>query len=155
MHGFRRGALDLRVRELERAPEPLHLPGEAHELALGVALLDELPAEPRRAHVRRRAVRGIEKLDLGHELPARGAALADVPEDRLDGLVVVGADAPQRGERGVVEIRPGQVPQEVADAADLEPLEELARIVADAGKTRDREIERALRRLAPSIRRRR
>ena len=110
MHRLRRGALDLRVRELEGAPEPLHLPREAHELALGVALLDELAAEPRRTDARRRAIRGIEELDLGHELPARGAALADVPEDRLDRLVVFGANAPDRREGGVVEIRPGQVP---------------------------------------------
>src|SRR5206468_11713339 len=109
------------------------------------ALLDELTAEPGRAHVRRRAIPWVEQLDLGHELPAGGPSLRDAAEDRFDGLLLFGAHVSERRELREVGVGSRQMPKQIADRADLDALEQLRGVVSDPRQGRDRKLERATR----------
>src|SRR6266540_7379468 len=87
----------------------------------------------------------VQQLHFGHELAARGAALADPAEDRLDGLLLLRAHALERRELREVDVRSRQMPQEIANGADLDPVKQLRRVVSDPGKRCHRKLERASR----------
>ena len=83
-------------------------------------------------------IRRVDQLDLGHDLALRGPALRDAPEDRLDRLLLFCAHLLQRRELRVIEVGARQMPEKIADGADLEALEQLRGSAADTGKRRHR-----------------
>jgi len=141
VHALGVGGLDLRIGELQGPAEPRRLAREPDQLSLAEALLDELPSEPRGLHARRAHVGGIEELDLGEHLPARGAPLADRADDGLGGLLALGDEMSHRPDVGVVEVAGRQVPQEVADRPDAQPFQKLGRPVADTRQRLDLQVE--------------
>ena len=86
-------------------------------------------------------IRGIDQLDLGQELAARGAPLADPADDRLGGLLLPHPELLERLDLGEVEMAGRKVPEEIADGADAEPLEEPDRLVPDARQRPDLQVE--------------
>ena len=141
VHPLGVGRFDVRARELDRGPVERRLAGEPDQLPLAEALFDELPAEPRRAHPRGGMIRGIDQLDLGQQLAARGAPLADPADDRLGGLLLPHPELLERLDLGEVEMAGRKVPEEIADGADAEPLEEPDRLVPDARQRPDLQVE--------------
>ena len=136
------GALEGRLAELQRASVPFHVARKTDALALAMRLFHKGAAEPRGAHVRRRSVL-LEELRLRQELPARGPPLGHASDHRDRGLLLARDERVEWPVLREIVVPRRQVPEQVANRPDLEPLEELLRLKPDARQASHVEVERA------------